>query len=89
MLQESLNNAIKHSKAQNIGVVLEYATGLFCLTITDDGIGFDTGNLPSTNMGMGLKSMQNRAVMIGGIFSINSGVEEGTKIIIEIKGNVL
>ena len=89
MLQESLNNAIKHSKAQNIDVVLKYDTGLFCLTITDDGIGFDSSNLPSTNMGMGLKSMQNRATMIGGIFSIISDIEKGTQITIEIKGTVL
>ena len=89
ILQESLNNAIKHSKAQNIDIVLTYNTGLFHLTITDDGIGFDHNNLSSANMGMGLKSMQNRAAMIGGIFSIISGIEKGTKITIEIKGTVL
>jgi two-component system, NarL family, sensor kinase len=89
MLQESLNNAIKHSKAQNIHVVLKYDAGLFCLTITDDGIGFDTGDLPSSNMGMGLKSMQNRAALIGGLFSVISNNKKGTKITIEIKGTVL
>jgi signal transduction histidine kinase len=89
MLQESLNNAIKHSKAQHIDVVLKYDIGLFCLTITDDGIGFDTRNLPSANLGMGIKSMQSRTAMIGGIFSIISGTEKGTQITIEIKGTVL
>jgi signal transduction histidine kinase len=89
MLQESLNNAIKHSKAQNIHVVLKYDAGLFRLTIADDGIGFDTRNVPSANMGMGLKSMQSRAAMIGGIFSIISGIDKGTQITIEIKGTVL
>lgn len=89
MLQESLSNAIKHSKAQNIDVELQYGAGLFCLTITDDGTGFDTDRLPSNNMGMGLKSMQNRAAMIGGSFSIISGNGKGTRITIEIKGTVL
>lgn len=89
MLQESLNNAIKHSKAQNIDVTLHYGVGLFSLSITDDGIGFDTHNLPVANLGMGLKSMQNRAAMIGGIFSIISGIEKGTQITIEVKGTVL
>ena len=89
MLQESLNNAIKHSKAQNINVVLKFDTGLFRLTITDDGVGFDSRNLPSANLGMGLKSMQNRAAMIGGVYSIISVIKKGTKITIEIKGTVL
>lgn len=89
ILQESLNNAIKHSKAQNINVILKYDTGLFRLIITDDGIGFEKEDLPSVNMGMGLKSMQNRAAMIGGIFSIISAIKKGTQITIEIKGAVL
>lgn len=89
MLQESLSNAIKHSKAQNINVVLKYDNGLFSVTISDDGIGFDSGNLPANNMGMGLKSMQNRAAMIGGSFSIISGIGKGTQATIEIKGTVL
>ena len=89
MLQESLNNAIKHSKAQHIDVVVKYDIGLFCLTITDDGIGFDTSSLPSNNMGMGLKSMQSRATMIGGVFSVISNNKKGTQITIEIKGTVL
>ena len=89
MLQESLNNAIKHSKAQKINVTLKYDTGLFRLTIADNGVGFDSSNLPSANLGMGLKSMQNRAAMIGGVFSIISVIKKGAEITIEIKGTVL
>ncbi len=80
MLQESLNNAIKHSKAQNIDVVLKYDTNLFTLAIADDGIGFDTANLQQSQQGMGFKSMQNRAGLIGGKLSITSFPEKGTTV---------
>lgn len=85
MLQESLNNAIKHSKARNIDVALKFDKDSLCLTITDDGIGFDTASMPVNSMGMGLKSMANRAVMIGGEFSIISAIEKGTTITIKVK----
>lgn len=83
ILQESLNNAIKHSKAQHINVALKYSAGLFRLIIADDGIGFYT-NIPSTELGMGLKSMQNRALLIGGEFSLQSSKNNGTSISIEL-----
>ena len=84
MLQESLNNAIKHSKAQNIDVVLKYETGGFRLRMTDDGIGFDTSIQPATQLGMGLKSMQNRAALIGAKLSVLSSKNNGTSINIEL-----
>jgi two-component system, NarL family, sensor kinase len=84
MLQESLNNAIKHSKAQNISVVLNYSAGLFELTITDDGVGFDTHHLPVTESGMGLKSMQSRAALIGAQFFVESSKNNGTSINIKL-----
>lgn len=84
MLQESMNNAIKHSKAQNINVSMNYEPGLFRLCITDDGIGFDISNLPETGLGMGLKSMQSRAALIGAEFNIQSSKNIGTSINIKL-----
>jgi signal transduction histidine kinase len=84
MLQESMNNAIKHSKAQNINVSMNYEPSGFRLCITDDGIGFDNNNLPETALGMGLKSMQSRAALIGAKFSVQSSKNIGTSINIEL-----
>lgn len=80
IVQEALNNCIKYSKAKNITVVLNYNRGNFLLHITDDGIGFDT----QIKTGIGLKSMQNRAALIGGEFSIQSSAGNGTSIIITL-----
>jgi len=85
MVQEAMNNAIKHSKAKTIDVQLLYGTEIFQLSITDNGIGFNPANLLAQQPGIGLKSMQNRAELIGGIFSVLSSSATGTSIIIEIK----
>ena len=85
MLQECLNNAIKHSRAQHIEVVLNYEPALFTLSLTDDGIGFNTTAAQPAQLGMGLKSMQNRATMIGGKLSINSIPGSGTSILISLE----
>jgi two-component system, NarL family, sensor kinase len=84
MVQESLNNAIKHSKAKNITVQFQYEPAIFRLTIADNGIGFNAANLLSTETGIGLKSMQNRAALIGAVFSVYSTNENGTQINIEL-----
>ena len=84
IVQEATNNAIKHAKAKNINVSMAYQSGLFKLIIRDDGIGFNKDNLQSAQTGIGLKSMQNRAILIGAVFSIHSSENNGTSISIEI-----
>ena len=78
--QEALNNVIKYSKAKNITVTLNYANGNFSLAVTDDGTGFDL----HSKTGIGLKSMQNRAALIGGRFNLQSAPGSGTSITIEL-----
>ncbi len=85
IVQESLNNAIKHAKAKNIDIRISYQPELFSLIISDDGSGFDPGTLQSAETGIGLKSMQNRAALIGAAFTLNSQNGNGTTIIIELK----
>lgn len=85
MLQESMNNAIKHSKAQHIDVVLKYDTGRFNLSITDDGVGFDTDDLQQSQPGMGLKSMKNRAALVGGKVSVMSSPGKGTTVSVDLE----
>lgn len=82
IVQEALNNAIKHAKAKNIDLELSYEPDLFCLILKDDGKGFDTAM--QTKKGIGLKSMQNRASLIGAEFSIQSSKENGTIVSIKL-----
>ena len=87
IIQESLNNIIKHSKAQNIRAELICRDNTIIFTFTDDGVGFDVEEAmqrPSSNRGIGLTSMVNRAKLIGGHLSVISQPGKGTKTVIEI-----
>ena len=79
--QESLANIARHSQAQTVGFNLEYKPDVVEMTIFDDGIGFDLGQKPS---GIGLRSMQERIAMVGGIIEINSTPNKGTRIFVQV-----
>jgi signal transduction histidine kinase len=79
IMQESVNNALKHSGAKYLTVNLQYSTDLFTLTVLDDGSGFDHKEAMSRN-GSGLKNIKNRASLIGAEYKINSVVGRGSEI---------
>jgi len=85
IVQEAMNNAIKHSKAKNITVQLDYLQEQFCITVSDDGIGFDMAALPSDKPGIGLTSMKNRVALIGGAITMHTGLNNGTSICITLE----
>jgi two-component system, NarL family, sensor kinase len=91
MYQEMINNIIKHSKAGSVKVELFYSgNDTFVMTIQDDGVGFDVKQKKesgSGSSGLGLKSMQNRAKMIGGNLSIQSEPGKGTAITVTVPLN--
>ena len=73
VIQECLNNAIKHSSPSSIRVWVSN----FSLLIEDDGAGFDT-SLPSK--GSGMTNLKKRMETIGGTFSLTSSPGNGTTI---------
>jgi two-component system, NarL family, sensor kinase len=84
MVQEALHNALKHSKASELWVELVYHPNLFKLSVCDNGVGFDYHLQRPADTGIGLKSIRNRAALIGGKVSINSVPGNGTAIRLEI-----
>ncbi|MES2847819.1 MAG: ATP-binding protein [Bacteroidota bacterium] len=88
IVQESLNNAVKHSSAKNIEIELMYRPGCgLVLQITDDGNGFNPETNHPSKTGIGLKNIHNRASLIGAVFSLHSSLNNGTTISIELKPN--
>ena len=81
IVQESMNNVAKHSNAKNIFINLfKLETGIL-LHITDDGDGFDLKKVKENeNSGLGLKSMEERAVKTGAKFTMSSSLSSGTDI---------
>src|SRR5450755_3794300 len=88
MYQEMMNNIIKHSQAVHVKVSIIYSgNDTFVLTIEDDGVGFDVQQKKesgSGSSGLGLKSMRNRAKLIGADLTIQSEPGKGTSISVTV-----
>src|SRR6266702_6304400 len=82
IVQESLNNAVKHAKARNIWIRAWRENQVLHCSIRDDGEGFDTHRAQGTpgRKGLGLIAMQERVSAIGGTLRIQSGPGQGTEI---------
>ncbi|UWZ86081.1 PAS domain-containing protein [Occallatibacter riparius] len=77
--QESLQNVVKHSRAQHALVELVGETAGIHLRISDDGVGFEL-NQENSSRGLGLTSMRERLNSVGGTFSVCSGRMTGTHV---------
>ena len=91
MYQEMMNNILKHSKASHVNVSIVYSSDYtFALTIKDDGVGFSLQQKKeqtSGSSGLGLKSMRNRAKMIGANMTMLSEPGKGTSISVALSLN--
>jgi len=79
IIQEALNNAIKHAKASKVSINILYNASGVEVNIEDNGIGF---NIQKVKKGAGLKNIQNRIYLINGTHNIESVPSKGSKIII-------
>jgi signal transduction histidine kinase len=83
VVQELLNNAIKHAYASEILLQCSQNNDTFFITLEDNGRGFDTSAIRSFK-GIGLSNVKNRVDYLSGKLEINSTVNEGTSINIEL-----
>jgi signal transduction histidine kinase len=85
--QEGLSNMGKHSQARQGIVRISHSQNSVALEIEDDGVGFDEMKLLQHKIPgqhLGLVSMKERAMLLGGAFCIDSQLKKGTKIRVEI-----
>lgn len=78
LLQEAMNNIVKHAEASEVDVDVLYAGGKLNIVIKDNGKGFDNKN--TAMHGSGLRNMQARAAMLPATLNIDSITGEGTTI---------
>ena len=74
--QEALTNIARHANATQVCISLDRSAAEICLTIGDNGQGFDARQIP--NQGLGLLGMKERTLMLGGKLDIQSEVGRGT-----------
>jgi signal transduction histidine kinase len=86
IVQESVNNILKHAEASQMAVKIKSGTGFIVLTITDDGKGFvpDEAQTGSRKGGFGLTGVIERTRLIGGAHTIESAPGRGTTISIKL-----
>jgi len=82
--QEALANVLKHANASRVTVTMAYGNTGVELTVSDNGIGFDS-NIPlqwdKDKGGFGLISMRERAQLLGGELSVKSSLGSGTNVV--------
>lgn len=81
ILQEQLKNIIKYSEATEVSIVLRNCKNNFCLTIKDNGVGFDTKQKKN---GIGLTNIRNRVESYNGTLEIQSFPGEGCTVTAKI-----
>jgi signal transduction histidine kinase len=72
---EAISNAVRHSGARSVQVMLEVESDEVALTVVDDGTGIRAG----ASEGVGLGSMRERAIELGGALHVTSG-KDGTRV---------
>jgi signal transduction histidine kinase len=77
IFKEAINNAAKYSEAGCVQVALGLSANNITMKISDDGKGFDTARLTSSN---GLRNMRQRAGILKGIFQVSSLPGQGTTV---------
>jgi two-component system NarL family sensor kinase len=77
LVQEALNNVVKHSSATSSRVTARVADHTLEIIVEDDGCGFDSGSVKD---GRGLLGMRERIELLGGEIDVRSEPQGGTRI---------
>jgi len=83
IIEECINNIMKHSKASEASVILLLTNNTLHATIKDNGVGFDTSKIGPTS-GIGLSQIKARIENMEGVFDIDSKLNKGTTITMQV-----
>jgi signal transduction histidine kinase len=81
--QEAVTNVVRHARARAVQVSVWRQPGEVVLTVVDDGVGFDVATAHSASesgRSFGLRSMEERAMLMGGVFDVKSRPGKGTTV---------
>ena len=84
ILQEALENIIRHAQASKVKICFEFNNGVWMLALKDNGVGFDTKKYKKQDS-LGLQGMVERAAMMGGSLFVNSEIGSGCEIILKLR----
>ncbi len=84
VLQESINNVIKHAKASEVYIGIREEGGYVIITVRDNGVGFNMEEIKRKPKGLGLGSLEKRTNMLQGICHVVSVLGKGTTVNIKM-----
>jgi signal transduction histidine kinase len=84
VIQEALNNVVKHSRTDRASVALQFEDGHVLARIEDEGQGFVPAAAISDGQGIGLSTMRERVEMMGGTLVIDSSPGAGARVTVEL-----
>ncbi len=82
IVQEAVNNALRHSNSQTIQVALTEEDGVLVIEVVDHGVGFDPQQVAPEHYG--LEGIRQRARLLGGKAEIQSAPGQGTRVIVQL-----
>lgn len=88
VIQELINNAIKHAKASEVLVQYMREENIIDITVEDNGIGIDKKTLENEASGMGLANLRTRVAYLNGNLDFQAVKEEGTTVNVHINIDV-
>ncbi len=87
IVQEAVNNCLKHARASELEVTLEYTRHHISVAVKDDGIGFDAASVQEklkSGKHFGLLNMQSRANVLGGSLQFHGEEGKGARVLVTI-----
>jgi two-component system sensor histidine kinase UhpB len=83
VVREAIANVVKHARARNVGVFVNYESDQLTVSVVDDGRGFDVAPATRQAIGdghLGLVGMRERLSRVGGTLSVSSTIGHGTTV---------
>jgi signal transduction histidine kinase len=85
IVQEGLNNVVKHAQATKARVSIKHVNGDLILSVSDNGKGLRRGGVSRDGSGLGLAGIAERARLLGGSLAVQSPPSGGTNIVVKLK----
>jgi signal transduction histidine kinase len=84
VIQEALNNVVKHARTDRASVILQFDDGRVLAQIEDEGQGFTPEAVRAQEQGIGLSTMRERVEMLGGTLTVDSSPGAGTRVRVQL-----
>ena len=78
IIQELMHNSLRHARASQLKIEISVKTKELCVFYQDNGVGFDYPKMLKQSTGIGLRSLKNRAELMGGSLKVESIISKGS-----------